>query len=140
MESGVSGLSGFSGYIDSPPGYWAKDGLSGFSGYSGVSGYIKQFQSYPEFPKVIPKVYIAQYEAGDTRTTIGASLDPIKSLKMFTAFLDSMETIWRGTDKTINPRNTFNRFSEPTDQYKWSASVWRFGELHFVSVQEIPID
>ena len=62
-------------------------------------------------------VFIVTEEGPAGVNYIGASLNAIKARQIFNAYLDAMEKILREESGNITPDNTFNRFSEATDDY-----------------------
>ena len=70
------------------------------------------------------KVYIIQHYIDDFSEIISVSLDIKIASIIFNAYINALETEWR-TEEEANKNNTFNKFSEPTDDILLSADVER---------------
>jgi hypothetical protein len=87
------------------------------------------------------KAYVTQHEINGSSQVVGVSLSPATAKVTFELYLELLESNWRESDAgTITKDNTFNRFSEPTAGYVYSAAIEREGEEHFVSVKEFDMD
>jgi hypothetical protein len=87
------------------------------------------------------KAYVTQHEINGSNQVVGVSLSTATSKVTFDLYLSLLETNWREQDEgKISKDNTFNRFSEPTQEYVYSAEIKRGDETHFIHVKEFEVD
>ena len=86
------------------------------------------------------KAYIILHDINGQNQVIGVSLSPQTAKITFDMYLDSFESSLREVDGTISKDNTFNRFSEPTEDYLFSADIKRGDDQHYIHVKEFEID
>lgn len=86
------------------------------------------------------KAYITLHEINGQNQVVGVSLSPFTAQSTFDMYLSLLETNWRDGDGEASKENTFNRFSEPTSDYLFSANITRADENHYIHVKEFDID
>ena len=72
---------------------------------------------------------------------IGVSLSAETAKITFEMYLNMHESNWRQEDgSSITKDNTFNRFSEPTKEFLFSADLKRGNDQHYAYVKQFDLD
>ena len=87
------------------------------------------------------KAYVTLHEINGQNQVVGVSLSPETAKSTFEMYLNLLESNWREADSgKISKDNTFNRFSEPVNDYLFCADITRADESHYVHVKEFDVD
>jgi hypothetical protein len=63
------------------------------------------------------EVFFVTEETPNGVNYVGAALSAIRARQMFDSYLNAMEKFMREQDGELNQNNTYNRFSEATNDY-----------------------
>jgi hypothetical protein len=85
-------------------------------------------------------VYITQHEVNDNNDVVMVNADPRTAKVAFDCYIDELEKAFREIDGEVTKENTFNRFSEPTQDFIFSANMTRQGDNHYIYVKGFPVD
>lgn len=80
-------------------------------------------------------VYITHHSIDGLNEIVAVNLDLQRAKEVFMSYVDALESTWRKSEE-VGKDNTFNRFSEPIDNYLLSADLKRQDVHHSIYLMQ----